>query len=204
MPKSQSLALLFSLMLVLSACAERVPLQTAALPVPGVSDLLPPQPKPVPLTAEQLAFRAAETECLAKAIYFEARGETETGRRAVAAVVLNRVAKEGFPDTVCGVVRQGGQRPPCQFSWWCDGKSDTPTEGKAWAAAQAMAEDAMEGWEDDPSHGALFFHHTSVRPGWRRSFEKTVRIGTHIFYRLREAVTEVQPLELPTESGGGD
>ena len=76
---------------------------------------------------------AAETReqaigCLALAMYWEAKAEGAEGMRAVAAVVLNRVAHPEFPRTVCGVVKQGGERPPCQFSWWCDGKSDQPTE----------------------------------------------------------------------------
>ncbi|MGH6921343.1 MAG: cell wall hydrolase, partial [Geminicoccaceae bacterium] len=57
--------------------------------------------------------------CLALAMYWEAQSEGPDGMLAVAAVVLNRVAHPEFPDTVCGVVRQGGESPPCQFSWWC-------------------------------------------------------------------------------------
>ncbi len=66
--------------------------------------------------------------CLALALYWEAKAEGPEGMLAVASVVLNRVAHPEFPDTVCGVVKQGGETPPCQFSWWCDGASDRPTE----------------------------------------------------------------------------
>jgi len=119
--------------------------------------------------------------CAALAMYWEARGEGRRGMLAVGAVLLNRVADERFPDTVCGVVYQGGESPPCQFSWWCDGKSDRPTNQALWAKALGVAEDMLTARPTDPTHGALFFHSTSVQPQWRRT--RTASIGNHIFYR---------------------
>lgn len=63
-------------------------------------------------------------QCLALAMYWEARGEGRRGMVAVGSVVLNRVADNRFPNTLCAFVHQGGEIPPCQFSWWCDCKSD--------------------------------------------------------------------------------
>jgi spore germination cell wall hydrolase CwlJ-like protein len=102
---------------------------------------------------------------------------------AVASVVLNRVAHPEFPDDVCAVVRQGGEQPPCQFSWWCDGKSDLPTEPRAWSAAQRLARAMLSEPPRDATRGALFFHNTSISTPWKRPRERTVQIGRHVFYR---------------------
>jgi len=124
-----------------------------------------------------------QKECLAQAIYFEARGETEEAQKAVANVVVNRAEHPEFPETPCGVVRQGGESPPCQFSWWCDGRSDIPEEREAWKTALQIAEEVAGNPQDDGTEGALYFHHLDVRPGWRRAFEKVAVIGAHVYYR---------------------
>jgi spore germination cell wall hydrolase CwlJ-like protein len=121
--------------------------------------------------------------CLALAMYWEAKSEGRDGMLAVASVVLNRVAHPEFPDTVCGVVKQGGETRPCQFSWWCDGKSDRPTEARAWADATRIAQIALHRPPSDPTRGALFFHNTSMETPWVRQRQRTVEIGRHIFYR---------------------
>ena len=119
--------------------------------------------------------------CVALAMYWEARGEGHRGMLAVGSVVLNRVEDDRFPDSVCGVVYQGGESPPCQFSWWCDGKSDRPTHEELWASSLSIADELLMARPSDPTHGALFFHNTSIRSPWRR--ERTARIGNHVFYR---------------------
>jgi N-acetylmuramoyl-L-alanine amidase len=131
---------------------------------------------------------AAETReqaigCLALAMYWEAKAEGAEGMRAVAAVVLNRVAHPKFPNTVCGVVRQGGEQPPCQFSWWCDGKSDRPAEADTWALAQRLARAILADRPRDPTRGALFFHSAGISTPWVLPRRRTVQIGHHIFYR---------------------
>ncbi len=122
--------------------------------------------------------------CLALNVYHEARGEPLTGQRAVAHVALNRVADASFPSTVCGVVLQGGElrRGRCQFSWWCDGRSDDTRDQEAWDVARAVAWSALGG-SHDPTGGALYYHSTSARPAWRLRFTATARIGRHTFYR---------------------
>src|SRR5918994_3339542 len=97
------------------------------------------------------------SRCLALALYWESKSEGPEGMRAVASVVLNRVAHPEFPSTVCAVVTQGGEQPPCQFSWWCDGKSDRPTEPRAWTLAQRLARSVVAAPPRDPTRGALFF-----------------------------------------------
>src|SRR4029078_12445796 len=94
---------------------------------------------PPPVIVPEQPDPAAELDCLAKTVYFEARGEKEKRQRAVAAVVLNRVKSSRFPDTICQVVHQGGTGSrDCQFSWWCDGLSDKPKDQKARTHADAI------------------------------------------------------------------
>jgi N-acetylmuramoyl-L-alanine amidase len=127
--------------------------------------------------------RSDATRCLALALYWEAKTEGREGMLAVGSVVLNRVAHPEFPDTVCGVVKQGGEQPPCQFSWWCDGQSDRPTEARAWDLARHLAATILNHPPRDPTRGALFFHNTGIATPWLRRRERTVQIGRHIFYR---------------------
>jgi N-acetylmuramoyl-L-alanine amidase len=119
--------------------------------------------------------------CLAMVLYWEARGEGRQGMVAVGSVVMNRVADHRFPDSVCAVVYQGGESPPCQFSWWCDGKSDYPSQRQSWVKATNVANNLLTARPKDPTDGALFFHNTSIRNPWDRNL--TARIGNHIFYR---------------------
>ncbi len=124
-----------------------------------------------------------QERCLALAMYWEAKAEGAEGMIAVGAVVLNRVAHAEFPDSVCGVVTQGGEKPPCQFSWWCDGKSDNPTEAEAWATASELAPALLTELPHDPTMGGLFFHASNIAMPWRIKRERTVQIGRHIYYR---------------------
>lgn len=124
-----------------------------------------------------------ELRCMALSMYWEARSEGREGMIAVGAVVLNRVGNDEFPDSVCGVVFDGGETPPCQFSWWCDGKSDTPGEHEQWEVAQRLAADMLSNPPQDPTDGALFFHHEGIEVPWRIARTRTVRIADHIYYR---------------------
>ncbi len=127
--------------------------------------------------------RSQAIGCLALAMYWEAKTEGAEGMGAVAAVVLNRVAHPKFPATVCAVVQQGGEQAPCQFSWWCDGRSDQPTEAPAWDLAQHLAKAILADRPRDPTRGALFFHSETISTPWGRPRQRTVQIGRHIFYR---------------------
>ncbi len=121
--------------------------------------------------------------CLAQAMYWEGRGEGREGMIAIGSVVLNRVKDGGHPKSVCGVVREGGESPPCAFSFWCDGRSDEPDEPDAWAEAQTLAREMLAERPPDPTGGAVLFHTDEVQPDWAADFEVTARIGNHIFYR---------------------
>jgi spore germination cell wall hydrolase CwlJ-like protein len=127
----------------------------------------------------------AELDCLALNIYFEARNETLEGKRAVGHVVMNRVQDEAFPGSVCQVIQDGGEavRGGCQFSWWCDGRSDRPLENLAWRESREIAWDVMRGVSRDPTYGALWYHADYVSPEWSAALARSRHIGRHIFYQ---------------------
>lgn len=131
------------------------------------------------------SYDAAELRCLALTIYFEARGESDAGKRAVGHVVINRVRDEAFPDSICDVVRQGGDRVRhrCQFSWYCDGRSDRPQKGSEWQRSLTIAKQICSGASADPTHGALWYHHRAVSPAWKKGV-RARQIGAHLFYRV--------------------
>ncbi len=126
----------------------------------------------------------ADLDCLALNIYHEARGEPEDGKLAVGHVVVNRARDSRFPGTLCEVVQQGGESPRhnCQFSWWCDGKSDQPRDWSAWVESRAFADLVYSGTAKDPTGGALWYHADYVDPAWRKSLVEGPKIGRHIFY----------------------
>ncbi|OLF52911.1 cell wall hydrolase [Pseudomonas chlororaphis] len=124
--------------------------------------------------------------CLARSIYWEAKGGASADMEAVASVVLNRVGHPGFPDTVCGVVKQGSQQHACQFSWWCDGRADQVQEEEPYAAAKEIARKALNQQLADRSHGALYFHDRHVSPDWAREYRKTAETGKFLFYKPRD------------------
>lgn len=131
-------------------------------------------------TAESLS----ELQCMALNLYFEARGESRAGQQAVAHVVLNRANHAGFPGSVCGVVKQGGEgkRYHCQFTWWCDGLSDKPRNKRSWRQSVILAAEVLNKLTSDPTNGALWYHADYVSPYWKGSMQKGPKIGKHIFY----------------------
>jgi spore germination cell wall hydrolase CwlJ-like protein len=167
----------------------------AAAPSPAAPASAPPGQAPEPAEAGEPAAalplpRLSKSEleesvrCMALNIYHEARSESEEGRLAVAAVTLNRVASGSFPRTVCGVIQQGGKgRRGCQFSWYCDRRSNAPREGRAWDQALALSRKVLTERTADPTAGALYYHASYVKPRWSRTFAKTGRIGSHLFYK---------------------
>lgn len=132
------------------------------------------------------ASAGGEKHCLATAIYFEARGESAKGQKAVAEVIMARTRVAGRPKTICGVVYEGSHRSTgCQFSFTCDGYSDVARPGAAWTQAQTIAAKVLRtrGRGKTVARGATFYHADYVRPGWARHMVRVAQIGSHIFYR---------------------
>jgi hypothetical protein len=125
-----------------------------------------------------------ERHCLALNIYFEARGEPLLGKIAVGHVVLNRMRDRRFPESVCDVVKQGGYqvRYRCQFTWWCDGRSDRPRNRHAWRDSVHIASLIYGQALPDPTGGALWYHADYVDPKWSRALMIRAKLGAHIFY----------------------
>ncbi len=133
----------------------------------------------------QRRMRLAEENCLARAVYFEARSETELGQMAVAKVILNRTRTEGFPKTICGVVYQGSnRRNSCQFSFACDGLPDDVRQPAAWTQSRRIAQKAIAGDTQmgKVMNGATNYHADYVKPKWSKTMRRLVKIGRHIFY----------------------
>ncbi|MCA3554601.1 cell wall hydrolase [Aestuariivirga sp.] len=129
-------------------------------------------------------FQAAEENCLARAVYFEARSESQLGQLAVAKVILNRVKDPEYPKSICGVVYQGsGRRNSCQFSFACDGLPDDVRSAAAWANAKRIAQMAMSGDAKVAAIGtATNYHADYVNPKWAKSMKRLIKIGRHVFY----------------------
>ena len=126
----------------------------------------------------------AELQCMSMNLYHEARGEEPLGIIAVGKVVINRVNSKRFPNTVCDVVQQGGERlNRCQFSWWCDGRSDRAQDKEAWNNMVFYAKLMLNGSLKDPSGGALYYHTDSVEPYWAASSTHVATVGNHLFYQ---------------------
>ena len=135
--------------------------------------------------------------CLALNTYHEAKNQSLVGQIATAQVVMNRVEDNRFPNTICEVVKEGPTRPSwedpnkeypikhrCQFSWYCDGKSDVPKNEKAWRNAQDVAFLVLyDKIKLDVTEGATHYHATYVKPAWAKTKKRTTRIEKHIFYR---------------------
>lgn len=148
--------------------------------------------------------------CLALNAYHEARDQDIRGMVAVSQVVMNRVESDLFPDDVCEVVMQGPTRESwktrqyidideedreyypirhrCQFSWYCDGRSDDPLPGRAWEKSKYIARMFLTHDEyRGITEGATHYHATYVSPRWAtaKGMHMVGQIGEHIFYRWK-------------------
>jgi N-acetylmuramoyl-L-alanine amidase len=115
--------------------------------------------------------------CLALALYHEARGEPSTGQMMVAKVIVNRMESKKFPSDMCGVIMQ-----PRQFSFVRKGLVPVPKDEEAWKISKTLAQEIMDDPSVLPSTSADHYHTTKVRPVWRKSLHRIVRIGKHVFY----------------------
>jgi hypothetical protein len=160
----------------------------SALPTTSAG-LLDPGPAARALAfAGSLSDRARAQHCLTLAIYYEAASEPDAGQRAVAQVVLNRVAHPTYPDTVCGVVFQGSERSTgCQFSFTCDGSMARRPARMWWDRAAEVARAALGGAVYAPVGLATHYHTVQIHPYWADSLHHVGTIGAHRFYRWRGA-----------------
>ncbi len=131
--------------------------------------------------------RESDLQCLAENVYFEARGEPIAGQYAVAEVTLNRTRTANFPHTVCAVVHErrwdpSRRRYVADFSWTEFGELSAD-DGPAWKRAMDVANAVYDDVHDPIVPGALFYHSTSIRPGWSRTRTAIATIGNHVFYR---------------------
>ena len=125
----------------------------------------------------QAASAGQQLDCLAEAVYFEARGEPISGQLAVAHVVLNRVSDPRWPNNMCSVVHQR-----YQFSYYWDGKPELIDDRQAYSAARMVALYAASGGIDI-TEGATHYHSLSVRPLWAKYLQRITTIEKHVFYR---------------------
>ena len=144
------------------------------------------------------SFLADEAYCLAENVYHEARNQPKVGQMAVMSVTLNRVSDSRFPNTVCEVVKEGPSRPSwkdqtvmipikhrCQFSWYCDGKSDRINDMETFDNIFLFTSGLVDGTITllDVTDGATHYHADYVEPAWAKTKTKTIEIEDHIFYR---------------------
>ena len=132
--------------------------------------------------------------CMAQNIYFEAANQSFAGKLAVAHVVMNRVEDLQFPNEICDVIYQAktrinwqGNEVPirnqCQFSWYCDGKSDEPVDSKTWIKSLFIADLALTGKYPDITEGSLWYHADFIYPYWANELQHVVTIDNHLFYK---------------------
>ena len=126
--------------------------------------------------------------CLALNVYFEARSESVSAMIAVSEVVMNRVESPKYPNTVCEVVKQGVHyngypiKDKCQFSWYCNSKSDIPASGPSWELSKQVAEGVLLGRTTGSVGKAIHYHADYVYPSWAKTRPIVGKIGVHIFY----------------------
>ncbi|MGJ8623304.1 MAG: cell wall hydrolase [Yoonia sp.] len=136
------------------------------------------------LAARPAASGGNQWQCLAEALYFEARGESVRGLFAVGEVIMNRVDSASYPNTLCGVINQGtGRKYACQFTYTCDGRAETIAEPRAWERVGKVARILIDGAPRALTGGATHYHTKAVNPSWAQRFPRTATIDSHHFYR---------------------
>ncbi len=139
-------------------------------------------------TPTSMSVSKKQLQCLATAIYFEARGEPYRGQIGVAQVVMNRVKHKLYPNTICSVVYQNqNRRNACQFSFACDGIRDRINEKQAWEQAKDIAKKVTSGelYLAEVAN-ATHYHATYVNPKWAKRMKRLTQIGIHRFYRFKK------------------
>lgn len=151
------------------------------------TDVLDPGPSARSMRLDNSGIdRTRALDCLTAAVYYEAASEPDIGQRAVAQVVLNRVAHPAYPATVCGVVYQGSQRKTgCQFTFTCDGSLARRPNAMFWERARQVALAALGGYVHRPAGLATHYHTVQIYPYWAPSLNYLGTIGAHRFYTFK-------------------
>lgn len=157
-----------------------------------------------PLRFDNIKYTSEDLDCLAKNIYFEAGVESTAGKLAVANVTINRILSKEYPNSVCGVVKEGRHyysaksetweplRDMCQFSWYCDGRGDNPNPGRTWESSKDLAKIVLGKHQQDIlidiTDGATHYHANWMPeyPRWSAQHKKVASIDRHIFYKARK------------------
>lgn len=144
-----------------------------------------------PIKASDL-LAEQDLRCLVLNSYYEARNQDEEAIMGVVMVTLNRLKDRRYPNNVCDVIKQSKTDyrgriilNQCQFSWYCDGKSDNPKDSIAYMRVQDITERALLLWNSnkDITYGATHYHAKYVDPDWSYSLNKVTSIGDHVFYK---------------------
>jgi len=188
-----------------------IPPQTA-LQLAALQQVMAARPAPpLPTPEADLRIAARDVECLADAVYYEARGESAAGQAAVAQVVLNRVRSPAFPKTVCSVVYERAAAGACQFSFAC--ASPGRRERQSWARARDVARRALGGYVMTAVGGATCFHVARLGDSWGPRLVRVAQVGQHVFFgragrpspaRAEPFATPVLDVSAAASAAGGD
>ena len=150
------------------------------------------------------SYTEKDVQCLATNIYHEARGESTIGQMAVALVTINRAKSSIFPyfingklatkkerlnASICDVVYDSKRDRrgkvvlnKCQFSWYCDGKSDVIKNKKVYNKILHLSRNVLTNYYNwDYTNGSVYYNTTAIKRG--KGFTKTVKIQNHVFYK---------------------
>jgi len=132
-------------------------------------------------------YDRSELLCLTEAIYYEAGNQSTAGKMAVASVIMNRKNNKNFPNTICGVIKQGetdeyGEMVlnKCQFSYKCDGIKEDMKDPELIKQCMKVAEYMLK---TGSQSNALFYHADYVKPKWSKDYTLISQIGDHLFYK---------------------
>jgi spore germination cell wall hydrolase CwlJ-like protein len=194
--------------LLLSACAPVQSKSVSDKPVANTVTLTPTLPAIQPAVVQAVlkesitpvltlqppppsALNSREVECMAQAMYHEARGEGDVGMIGVGYTVVNRMKDSKFPDTACGVVYQGkrnkaGRLLPrqCQFNWACDSKTDKPKDLATYQRSTELAKLVLLGYAPNPIGKLKYFREAKLKSHPKQRYAYQKRLGNHLFYAL--------------------
>ena len=161
---------------------DALPGSATGNPAPGNTDAESPRAPATSLAelVDQVTVPASvspDIDCLAGAIYFEAKSESLAGQLAVGRVIVARTASGHYPNSYCGVVFQHSQ-----FAFVRGGAMPSINRSsRIWQQVVKIALIADRGAWKSPAEGALFFH--AARIGAISGKTRVARIDNHVFYR---------------------